>query len=84
MLETNIFPSGAILGTQLYRTNTAPYYYLGHSFALGYLLANLAVTSTTWFVLSKANKRKAAIPIHEISTDAPFEGDDDPRWHFHL
>ena len=49
---------GAVLGTQLYRPNTAPRWHLGHGFALGYLVANLLVTGTLWFTLNRENNRK--------------------------
>lgn len=78
-----------MLGTQLYRTETAPTYYLGHGFALGYLVANLAVVSSLWLVLKRANTRKEeeeALDLHGIgiAPGTPFSGDDDPRWKFHL
>ena len=92
---------GAILGTQLYRTETAPRYFLGHGFAMGYLFANIIVVSILWWTLKKENdardarqitsppslkgdtsdeeKHPAAGPVKE-----DFQGDDDPRWRFHL
>jgi hypothetical protein len=36
-LQISIGNLGAVLGTQLYRPNTSPRYFLGHGFALGYL-----------------------------------------------
>lgn len=72
-----------MLGNQLYRTETAPRYYLGHSFALGYLIANLAVTSALWWVLKRENKRKEG---NTLANDyqGPWIGDEDPRWRFHV
>lgn len=52
---------GAIIGTQLYRPSTAPRYYLGHSFALGYLVANIVVVATLWWVLRRSNEKKDAL-----------------------
>jgi cyanate permease len=43
---------GAILGTQLYRPSTSPHWYLGHGFALGYLVANIAVVTILWASLN--------------------------------
>ncbi|KAK5045172.1 hypothetical protein LTR84_009505 [Exophiala bonariae] len=82
-LQISIGNLGAVLGTQLYRTETAPRYYLGHGFALGYLVANLVVVSTLWYVLKRENTRKEAID-HGIDPGTPFSGDDDPRWKFHV
>ncbi|RMZ91609.1 hypothetical protein DV736_g1163, partial [Chaetothyriales sp. CBS 134916] len=81
-LQISIGNCGAIIGTQLYRTETAPRYFLGHSFALGYLAANMVVVTTLWWVLQMENKRRDALPT-EIK-EGEWEGDDDPRWRFHL
>jgi MFS family permease len=86
-LQISIGNLGAVLGTQLYRTETAPRYYLGHSFALGYMVANLAVTSGLWWVLKRENERRDAVAAASSSVDvddAPWRGDEDPRWRFHL
>ncbi|KIW59465.1 hypothetical protein PV05_03912 [Exophiala xenobiotica] len=82
-LQISIGNLGAVLGNQLYRTETAPRYYLGHSFALGYLIANLAVTSALWWVLKRENKRKEG---NTLANDyqGPWIGDEDPRWRFHV
>lgn len=82
-MQNSIGNLGAVLGTQLYRTETAPTYYLGHGFALGYLVANLVVVGTLWLVLKRENIRKEAID-HGVDRSSPFSGDDDPRWRFHL
>ncbi|KAH7123607.1 MFS transporter [Dendryphion nanum] len=80
---------GAVLGTQLYRPKTAPRYLLGHSFALGYLVANIFVVSTLWWILTKENRQKeeylAAHPetgdFHDSEEDLKL-GDTHPRWKF--
>ncbi|EXJ93026.1 hypothetical protein A1O3_01582 [Capronia epimyces CBS 606.96] len=82
-LQISIGNLGAVLGTQLYRTETAPRYYLGHSFALGYLIANIVVTITLWWTLRRENRRKEAMS-YSGDADAPWLGDDDIRWRFHL
>lgn len=74
---------GAIIGTQLYRTETAPRYYLGHGFALGYLVANIVVVSVQWMVLARENSKRDAL-MAERRPDEGFSGDDDITWRFHL
>ena len=81
-LQISIGNLGAVLGTQLYRTETAPRYFLGHSFALCYLAANIVVVSFQWFLLNRANKDKERRAAE--ATEGPFIGDDDVRWKFHL
>jgi MFS family permease len=80
-LQISIGNCGAVLGTQLYRTETAPRYFLGHSFALGYLVANLVVVSTLWLVLERENRKKAQ---STQTKEGAWEGDEDIRWKFHL
>lgn len=81
-LQISIGNLGAVMGTQLYRTETAPRYYLGHSFALGYMIANLAVVSTLYLVLKRENTRKKSIDVTDLADE--WLGDDDPRWKFYL
>jgi len=76
---------GAVLGTQLYRPKTSPRWYLGHSFALGYLVLNLVNTSLLWFVLSRENKRKREISGGQAEIDRDGEqplSDQDATWLF--
>jgi hypothetical protein len=96
-MQISIGNLGAVLGTQLYRTETSPRFYLGHGFALGYLLANIVVTGTTWLVLRKENRRRdgaQGIGIGEgsgngslekinLADDSEWLGDDDKRWRFY-
>ncbi|KAL4880894.1 major facilitator superfamily domain-containing protein [Aspergillus karnatakaensis] len=87
-MQISIGNLGAVLGTQLYRTETEPRYYLGHGFALGYLVANIIVVFILWQVLNRENAKKAEIREHEglqalmgdVGDD--FQGDKDPRWIF--
>lgn len=89
-LQISVGNCGAVLGTQLYRTETSPRYFLGHGFALGYLVANFVVVSILWAVLRKENADKAAIreaqglrPLADIGdAEGEFLGDKDPRWEF--
>ncbi|KAH0841714.1 putative MFS transporter [Fonsecaea pedrosoi] len=83
-LQISLGNLGAVLGTQLYRTETAPRYFLGHSFALAYMVANLIVTTTLWMVLKRQNERREARTAENAPVDGPWLGDEDPRWRFHL
>ncbi|KIW29614.1 uncharacterized protein PV07_05417 [Cladophialophora immunda] len=83
-LQISLGNLGAVLGTQLYRTETAPRYFLGHSFALAYMVANLVVTTTLWLVLKRQNERREAKATENGHPDGPWLGDEDPRWRFHL
>ncbi|KAB8232409.1 allantoate permease family MFS transporter [Aspergillus alliaceus] len=90
-MQISIGNLGAVLGTQLYRTETSPRYYLGHGFSLGYLVANIIVVGVLWQVLNRENIQKAEVREREglesligdvgIS-DGEFQGDKDPRWVF--
>lgn len=86
-MQISIGNLGAVLGTQLYRTETAPHYYLGHSFALAYMVANVVVTVITWFVLKRENARRdqghGSEKLEGINQAEEWLGDDDPRWRFY-
>jgi hypothetical protein len=90
-MQISIGNCGAVLGTQLYRTETAPRYFLGHGFALGYLVANIVVVLILWQVLKRENAEKARIRDREGlpalmgdvgDAEGDFQGDKDPRWIF--
>jgi hypothetical protein len=85
-LQISIGNLGAVLGTQLYRPNTAPRYLLGHGFALGYLVANVAVNAIIWWYLKKENKRRDGSGIkggfETVGVEEDWQGDDDLRWRF--
>ncbi|OAP62100.1 hypothetical protein AYL99_04303 [Fonsecaea erecta] len=83
-LQISLGNLGAVIGTQLYRTETAPRYFLGHSFALAYMVANLIVTTTLWLVLKRHNQRREDTATEHAAPDGPWLGDEDPRWRFHL
>ncbi|KAL1603886.1 hypothetical protein SLS60_005478 [Paraconiothyrium brasiliense] len=88
-MQISIGNLGAVIGTQLYRPATSPRYVLGHSVALGYLVGNVIVVSTLWWLLARENKQKeeylAANPqtsgFHDSEEDLKL-GDRHPRWHF--
>jgi hypothetical protein len=84
-MMNSIGTSGAILGTQLYRSKTAPRFYLGHSFAMGYLVVNVGLTAILWYVLKRANARKeSGAENHRLEdlADDEWLGDEDPRYRF--
>jgi hypothetical protein len=89
-MQISIGNLGAVMGTQLYRTEWSPRYHVGHGMALAYLVVNVAVVGILWLVLNKENKKKAAIREAEgiatleevgIAQDG-YQGDEDPRWVF--
>ncbi|CRG86584.1 putative transporter C1002,16c [Talaromyces islandicus] len=89
-MQISIGNLGAVMGTQLYRSEWSPRYFVGHGVALAYLAANIVVTGTLWLVLSKENKKKEEIrrsqglaPLEEVgAAEGGFLGDEDPRWVF--
>jgi len=84
-LQISVGNLGAVLGTQLYRPNTSPRYYLGHGFALGYLVANYCVVLIIWYVLKRENKRRLARqdrPEDAEELHEPIESDEDGRFIF--
>ncbi len=83
-MQISIGNLGAVIGTQLYRTHDGPRFVLGHSFALGYLVANAAVVTLLAIVLRKENKQRALIveEIKDIGEVPDWRGDADPRWRY--
>lgn len=85
-MQISIGNLGAVLGTQLYRARAGPRFFVGHGFALGYMLANMVVVSVLWLVLARENKKRdsqeggAAEGKGEGGQE--WAGDDDPRWRF--
>jgi len=79
-LQISVGNLGAVLGTQLYRPGTSPRYYLGHGFALGYLVANLFVVGGLWWSLERENRLKKSGEKGEA--EGLITNDDDPRWIF--
>lgn len=86
-MQISIGNLGAVLGTQLYRSESAPRFFLGHSFALGYLVMNIVVVSILYFVLKRENEHKDT-GGHKYRLEGKNEdewlGDEDPRWRFQL
>jgi hypothetical protein len=84
-MQITIGNLGAVLGTQLYRANDGPRFIVGHSFALGYLVANVLLCITLRWVLKRENQRKEAVTTEDAQTIGEIDGwpgDSDPRWRF--
>ncbi|GAP86967.1 putative major facilitator superfamily transporter [Rosellinia necatrix] len=83
-MQISIGNVGAVLGTQLYRTFDGPRFIVGHSFALGYLLANIIVVTVLALVLKRENKRRALVAeeVKDVGEVQDWRGDVDPRWRF--
>lgn len=83
-MQISVGNLGAVLGTQLYRANDGPRYILGHSFALGYLLANVLVSITLYFLLKRENEKRDGITaeVKEVGELSDWDGDEDPRWRY--
>jgi MFS family permease len=79
-LQISVGNLGAVLGTQLYRPATSPRYYLGHGFALGYLVMNLVVVGTLWWSLERENNAKRR--GEKGNDEGDIVGDEDSRWIF--
>ncbi|KAI1371428.1 MFS general substrate transporter [Hypoxylon crocopeplum] len=83
-MQISIGNLGAVLGTQLYRATDGPRFVVGHSFALGYLLANAVVVTILGIRLRRENKRREGIveEIKHVGEVADWKGDSDLRWRF--
>ncbi|KAI0508865.1 major facilitator superfamily domain-containing protein [Xylaria bambusicola] len=83
-MQISIGNLGAVLGTQLYRSHDGPRFIVGHSFALGYLLANTIVVTSLALLLKKENERRASVAeeVKEVGEIPDWKGDSDPRWRF--
>lgn len=84
-MQISIGNLGAVIGTQLYRTEDTPRYIVGHSVALGYCLVSAALTTVTWWYLSRENKRKSQIDPNAggvAGGAGGLKGDEDIRWRF--
>lgn len=83
-MQISIGNLGAVLGTQLYRSDDGPRFVVGHSMALAYLVANAVVVSVLGWRLKRQNAARALVT--EEATDvgqlADWKGDEDPRWRF--
>lgn len=84
-MQISIGNLGAVLGTQLYRNESRPRFFVGHGMAVGYLVSNVLVVGTLWWILSQENKRRdrgvGAERLRGID-EGEWLGDEDPRWRF--
>lgn len=84
-MQISIGNLGAVLGTQLYRNESKPRFFVGHGMAAGYLVGNIVVVSTLWWVLKRENERRdrglGAERLRGID-EGEWLGDEDPRWRF--
>ena len=83
-MQISIGNLGAVMGTQLYRSNDGPRFVVGHSMALAYLVANIVVVTILGWRLKKENARRASIAeeIKDVGEVKDWKGDSDPRWRF--
>lgn len=83
-MQISIGNLGAVLGTQLYRSTDGPRFIVGHSFALGYLLANIIVVTILGMRLRNENRRRDGIApeVKNVGLLVDWKGDSDPRWRF--
>jgi len=84
-MQLSIGNLGAVMGTQLYRPIWSPRFYVGHGVAMGYLVGNIVVVCTLWYVLKKENERRDRGERNDRLKDVDagiFLGDDDPSWRF--
>ncbi|KID94192.1 MFS transporter, partial [Metarhizium majus ARSEF 297] len=83
-MQISIGNLGAVLGTQLYRSNDGPRFVVGHAVALAYLVANVAVVSVLAFKLKKQNLQRAEVAdeVVDVGRAEDWKGDGDARWRF--
>lgn len=85
-MQITIGNLGAVIGTQLYRSEDSPRYIVGYSVALGYIATNAIIAAVTWWVLKRENARRDATGV-EAKVDsygADWKGDGDVRWRYAL
>lgn len=84
-MQISIGNLGAVLGTQLYRNESKPRFFVGHGMAAGYLVSNILVVGTLWWVLKRENERRdrglGSERLRGID-EGEWLGDEDPRWRF--
>lgn len=83
-MQISIGNLGAVLGTQLYRSDDGPRFVVGHAMALAYLVANMAVVSLLARRLEKQNAGRALLAeeIVDVGTAEDWQGDEDVRWRY--
>ncbi|KAI0595725.1 major facilitator superfamily domain-containing protein [Biscogniauxia sp. FL1348] len=83
-MQISIGNCGAVIGTQLYRADDGPRYIVGHSVALGYLLANAVLVTVLGLRLSRENRRREALTaeVKDVGQITDWQGDEDLRWRY--
>ncbi|QLI74746.1 uncharacterized protein G6M90_00g107700 [Metarhizium brunneum] len=83
-MQISIGNLGAVLGTQLYRSNDGPRFVVGHAVALAYLVANVAVVGVLAWKLRKQNLQRAEVAdeVVDVGRAEDWKGDGDARWRF--
>lgn len=83
-MQISIGNLGAVIGTQLYRNEWRPRFFVGHAVAMGYLIANVFIAGTIWLILKRENERRdrAGIDKGRSLHEGEWLGDEDPRWRF--
>lgn len=83
-MQISIGNLGAVMGTQLYRSDDGPRFVVGHSMALAYLVANIVVVTVLGWRLRKQNAQRVAVAeeIKHVGEVENWKGDSDPRWRF--
>lgn len=85
-IQISIGDIGAIIGTQVYRSNQAPRYALGNGFSLGFIALTIVSSTVLRHILVRDNRLKARIcqepedKSYVLKDD--YRGDKDPRWRF--
>ena len=82
-MQITIGNLGAVIGTQIYRSNDTPTYTAGHSVALAYLGLNIIITGTIWWYLRRENAKREEAGLH-VTEGKQWEGDADSRWRFQM
>ncbi|EMD37228.1 hypothetical protein CERSUDRAFT_95483 [Gelatoporia subvermispora B] len=88
-LQISVGNTGAVIGTQLYRS--APRFFLGHAFAIGYLCLAVVAAALNWYVLARRNREKEEdvqgryrnVDLSDKETRLLL-GDEHPAWKFQL
>lgn len=85
-IQISIGDIGAIIGTQVYRSNQAPRYALGNGFSLGFIGLTIVSSAVLRYVLSKDNAFRQTICTEpedmSYVLEDDYRGDKDPRWRF--
>ncbi|KAI1432906.1 major facilitator superfamily domain-containing protein [Xylaria sp. CBS 124048] len=83
-MQISIGNIGAVIGTQLYRSEDGPRFVLGHAFALGYLVADVVVAVVLAVILGRENRRRdlVAEEVKNIGAIMDWKGDGDARWRY--